>query len=75
MEHYKNLGGNSGVVGYEIGADYIRVQFSNDSVYLYTYTSAGRSNIEKMKELAVKGIGLNSYIDNFVHRLYSRKEK
>ena len=34
MERYQNLGGNSGVVAYEIGQDFIRVQFSDGSIYL-----------------------------------------
>ena len=28
MQPYRNIGGDSGVVGYESGADFIRVQFS-----------------------------------------------
>jgi len=41
MERYKNIDGDSGVTGYEVGADFIRVQFSTGAVYLYTYESAG----------------------------------
>jgi hypothetical protein len=44
MERYKNLGGDSGVVAYEIGADSIKVGFSDGSLYLYTYGSAGQYN-------------------------------
>ena len=36
MEPYKNLGGDSGIKAYEIGSDFIRVQFLNESIYLYT---------------------------------------
>ena len=74
MEPYKNLGGNSGVRAYEIGPDFIRVQFSDNSVYLYTYASAGSQNIEHMKRLAVDGRGLNSFITITVRYDYSRKE-
>lgn len=55
MERYTNRGGDSGVVGYEIGNDFIRVQFSDGSIYLYTYASAEASNIEQMKKLARNG--------------------
>jgi hypothetical protein len=75
MEHYKNLGGDSGVVAYENGSDFISVQFSDGSVYLYTYASAGAQNIEHMKQLATCGQGLNSFINTTVRKAYARKER
>ena len=75
MTPYKNLGGNSGVRAYEIGPDFIRVQFSDNSIYLYTYASAGSHNIEHMKRLAVDGRGLNSFITTNVRYDYARKER
>ncbi len=74
MEEYKNLAGDSGVVRYEIGVDFIRVQFSNNTIYLYTYTSAGRNNIERMKKLAQDGKGLNTFINKNVRKAYARRE-
>ena len=74
MEHYGNLSGGSGVVAYESGPDFIRVQFSSGSVYLYTYESATPENIEIMKELASKGEGLNSFINTTVRSNYAQKE-
>lgn len=73
MERYKNVGGDSGVTGYEIDSDYIRVQFSDGSVYLYTYASAGSQNIEQMKKLAVAGDGLNSFIMKYVKNDHESK--
>ncbi|CUU35214.1 MAG: hypothetical protein K6U12_06715 [Armatimonadetes bacterium] len=75
MERYADLSGRSGVAAYEIGDDYIRVQFKNGSIYLYTYESAGREHIETMKELARKGEGLSGYISRYVRNLYARKER
>jgi hypothetical protein len=75
MERYQNRGGNSGVVAYEIGPDFIRVQFSDGAIYLYTYASAGSNNIEHMKELARKGQGLNAFINTTVRKAYARKER
>lgn len=74
MIRYKNLGGNSGVVAYEYGDDYIRVGFKDGSIYLYTYESAGSSNIEEMKRLAENGQGLSSFINKNVYKKYARKE-
>ena len=59
MESNKNLSGNSGVLAYEIGDNSITVQFQDESVYVFNYASAGEENIEKMKELAVAGEGLD----------------
>ena len=75
MERYRNLGGDSGVVGYEIGSDYIKVKFqSSGKVYVYDYASAGRDSIEHMKALAKNGSGLNAFINKNVKKLYSRIE-
>jgi hypothetical protein len=73
MERYKNLGGDSSVVAYEIGNDSLTVQFSDGSVFLYNYQSSGRSNIEQMKALAIAGNGLNSYIIRHVKKAYSAR--
>lgn len=73
MELYKNLGGNSGVSAYEIGDESITVQFNSGAVYLYTYKSAGSSNIETMKSLAMAGKGLNSFIMRNVKEGYESK--
>jgi hypothetical protein len=64
MENYANLGGDSGVLAYQISSDFIIVQFKSgqDTFYKYTYVSAGNSAIETMKNLARQGQGLNSYI-------------
>ena len=75
MKEYRNLGGDSGILGYEFGSDSIRVEFSNGSVYLYTYASAGKGNIEEMKRLAINGQGLNSFINRSVRLKYAGKER
>jgi hypothetical protein len=52
MERYRNLSGNSGIIAFEIGANFVRVQFSHGAPYLYTYQSAGIANVDEMKRLA-----------------------
>ena len=74
MERYRNIDGDSGVSAYEIGVDFIRVQFGTGATYLHTYSSAGSANIEQMKILAKKGDGLNSFINTTVCKLYDQKE-
>lgn len=36
MEKYLNIDGDSRIVAYEIGNDFIRVLFSGGSIYIYT---------------------------------------
>ncbi len=70
MEKYANYSGTSGVSAYEIGSDYIRVKFSSGSIYQYNYRKAGQSHVANMKQLAIKGSGLNSYINSHVKFKY-----
>lgn len=77
MENYKNLSDLSSVVSYEIGDDFIAIKFKENpdythTTYKYTYDSAGKGNVEKMKELAQDGWGLNSYINAKVRDLYEK---
>ena len=62
MQTYRNKSGESGVIAYEIGDDYIDVKFKS-GVYRYSYHSAGKTNVEKMKKLAKSGEGLNAFIN------------
>lgn len=62
MQNYANLGGNSNVSRYEIGSDFIRVEFKDSSIYKYTNISAGENHVTEMKRLAEVGQGLNSYL-------------
>lgn len=70
---YGNKAGNSGVIAYEIKRDFIRVKFVDGSTYTYTYRSAGRENIERMKILARSGRGLSGYISTHVKDRFSEK--
>jgi hypothetical protein len=73
MQRYKNLGGESGVVAYDIDAGQIIVQFRNGDRYLYTEDSAGAANVARMQALARAGRGLSSFISQHVHDRYERK--
>jgi len=65
--------GVSNVVAYDVGDDYITVQFDDRSRYLYTDESAGAANIEEMKNLARRGAGLNEFIKKNVSTRYALK--
>ncbi len=73
MQPYGNVNGDSNVLCYNIGNDYISVQFrGTPRIYRYTYASAGKAHVENMKDLARRGYGLNSYINRNVKYLYEK---
>jgi len=73
MQTYRNLSGVSGVAAYEIGSDYIKVEFKDGMTYVYTHRSAGEQKIEEMKKLALNGSGLNTYINKYAKHDYESK--
>lgn len=73
MQRYANLGGDSGVVGYDLGPDFIVVYFDSHSMYKYTNQSAGADNVAEMQRLAQAGEGLNAYIN--IHVKYGYESK
>ncbi len=74
MERYGNLSKNSGVLGCEIGEDFIKVLFA-DGLYLYNYAVTGKSDVDTMKTLAASGRGLSSYISRHVGNRYAAKSQ
>lgn len=78
QEHYQDLNGNSGINSFEIGDNYIDINFrdqsnSSKSHYRYSHLKPGLVHVEKMKALAQQGKGLNSYIMLNVKKNYERK--
>ena len=74
MTTYKNISGESGVLAYEILPEGIRIQFVGESVYYYSHSTPGLEHVQKMKELAEKGIGLATYISQNVRKNFDHKE-
>lgn len=70
LTRYESPGGDSGVIAYQIGDDWIKVEFPG-KLYLYNHTSAGIDRIEPMKDLARAGQGLASYISRQVREGYA----
>lgn len=73
MEIYRDIDGNSSVSAYEIGNDFIIVQFTKGGKYLYTYSVSGPNHVQNMISLARAGNGLNAYINRYVKHAYARK--
>lgn len=73
MKEYKSIYGNSGISAYKYTKDGITIRFTDGSIYLYTYESTGLKSIEIMRELAKKGVGLTTYINQQVRDKYAAK--
>lgn len=73
MQKYKDITGHSGVTDFEIGKDYIKVRFKSREVYNYSHTNPGKKQVETMKELALAGKGLSTFISQFVKDEYESK--
>lgn len=73
MPKYKNLSKRSGVVSYSSSRGKLNVKFKDGSKYLYTPSSCGKYKMNRMRQLASKGIGLNGYINKSVRIKYQSK--
>lgn len=71
MEKYKNT--SSGIVQYEIGTDYILIEFKGKKQYIYNYKVTGKEIVEEMKKLAKSGKGLSNFIHNHAKTNYIKK--
>ena len=65
MVEYQNLGGDSKILAYEIGEDFIDIKLKSGqwTLYTYTYQSAGEYTVNRMKGFAKCGEGLGFYIN------------
>jgi hypothetical protein len=70
---YTYHGGNSGVSAYNIGPNFIIVQFKSGERYLYNHVTPGRKHVEVMKKLAAHNEGLATYITQHVRDHYAAK--
>jgi hypothetical protein len=61
MKPYLNLNGDSYVVSFKVSEDSIMATFKDGKYkhYLYNSLEPGRTDVERMKVLAVLGCGLN----------------
>jgi len=64
MQRYRNWSGTSGIRSFEIGPDFIVLQYASGKPYTYTYESVGKENVEEMKRLALKGSHLNAFVNH-----------
>jgi hypothetical protein len=73
MKRYANQSGSSGVVAYELGEEFIDVKFVGGEVYRYTARRPGARDVLHMKELALRGEGLSTFISRHIRNRYESK--
>lgn len=71
MQTYRDRSGNSGVVAYGLGPDFIDVEFWGGRRYRYTHQVPGQKYVETMKQLATAGENLATYINQHVREHYA----
>jgi hypothetical protein len=71
MQKYVDINGDSSVLSYLIGEDYIILKFMGiQRMFVYSYKKAGREHVENMKVMAQLGNGLDLYIKKNTNDLY-----
>jgi hypothetical protein len=73
MKRYANQSRSSGVVAYELGEEFIDVKFVGGEVYRYTARRPGARDVLHMKELALRGEGLSTFISRHIRNRYESK--
>lgn len=73
MQRYRNRNGSSGVVAYELGEEFIDVKFVDGDIYHYTTRRPGPREVLHMKELALRGEGLSTFISRHIGVRYESK--
>jgi hypothetical protein len=75
MQRYKNLNGSSNILNFEIRLPSIVIEFDTENYrfYEYSYHRPGQYEVERMKELALRGYGLNEYISESIKGKYDNK--
>ncbi len=75
MQPYRNLDGHSGVEAFAVADDEIVVRFrtGEQRTYGYNRASVGEARLQRMKELAMRGVGLNRYIHSDIGERYAWK--
>jgi hypothetical protein len=73
VERYRALSGISGVRAFIAGDEYIIVRFTDGSIYLYDDEKPGSRHVKRMKDLALTGRGLTTYINQRVRGNFARR--
>lgn len=75
MQRYRDTDGESSILAYESGPDYLRVQFSDGSILRYTTASVGPRHLDEMQRRATEGEALEQYLTMHAKNKHAMKER
>ena len=73
MQKYKDLSGTSGIEQYDSAIEHIDIEWKDGKVYRYDYSKPGAVDVERMKELAVAGEDLATYVNQHVRKNFAEQ--
>lgn len=73
MQPYANKSGISGIKAFELDDDAIVVWFASGEGYRYAAERPGKAHVEAMRQHAMEGVGLATYINRYVRDEYAEK--
>ena len=74
MAIYKNLNGDSNIVEFHIDPNSIEITFRNGEIYGYTDESVGNTFLNEMIRLALRGYGLNGFLNTTIKNKHAYKK-
>ncbi|GAA6190345.1 hypothetical protein NBRC116597_02640 [Phaeobacter sp. NW0010-22] len=73
MPRYRDVDHDSNVFAYEVGQNFIDVEFKGGATYRYSLASVGAEALQTMIALAEAGEGLNSFINRRVRKSFETR--
>ena len=73
MQKYAGQTRRGGVVAFEVGPDWIDVQFTSGWVYRFSHQRPGPLRVDHMKSLAMSGQWLSTFISRHVKNRYESR--
>ena len=75
MEPYGDHTRQHGVIAYEVGPDWIVVEFTSGWIYHFSHEKPGQLRVDRMKALARSGKGLSTFISKHVKNRYAGRRR
>lgn len=75
MQKYAGQTRRGGVVAFEVGPEWIDIQFTSGGIYRFSHQRPGQLRVDHMKRLALAGQGLSTFISRHVKNRYESRRR
>lgn len=75
MQPYTDRGGDTTVIGFEDGDDFIRIQYLDGAILEFRVGEVSAAHVMNLRQLAQLGEGLQSYLSRHVPTRLARRIK